>query len=54
MNTSKEEGERPVFKMPTYEDVLQAEKAIKGKVHRTRILTSNALNDQLTQLAHEH
>lgn len=41
-------------KLPTYDDVLLAEKALKGRIHRTRILTSETLDDQLTQLAHEH
>jgi hypothetical protein len=41
-------------KLPTYEDVVEAKKVLEGHAHRTKIMTSETINKELTELAQEH
>lgn len=38
------------MKLPTYEDVLLAVQNIKGFTHRTNVMTSNTINNELGAL----
>ena len=40
--------------LPTYEDIIQAAENVKGYAHHTKVMTSETINAELTELARKH